>query len=146
MQEIEFIKQGRLSSKELEAFVSVLGLAGGNLGQNCSFGRKPQEGAVRVQSADKSIARLESMGVKIYGLDVSSSDINTSWGNLVGYDQQQRYVKARVHCSYCCYIFNIILYNILFVNTIPLLAMKNISRIIIIVRWNLIMFKNRQQM
>lgn len=82
-----------MSSKELEAFVSVLGLAGGNLGQNSSFGRKPQEGAVRVQSADKSIARLESMGVKIYGLDVSSSDINTSWGNLVGYDQQKRYVK-----------------------------------------------------
>ncbi|KAL4628275.1 hypothetical protein ACB092_05G225500 [Castanea dentata] len=94
--EIEFIKQGRLSSKELEAFVSVLGLAGGNLGQNCSFGRKPQEGAVRVQSADKSIARLESMGVKIYGLDVSSSDINTSWGNLVGYDQQKREIEDTV--------------------------------------------------
>ncbi|XP_065637737.1 uncharacterized protein LOC111998138 [Quercus suber] len=94
--EIEFIKQGSLSSKELEAFVSVLGLAGGNLGQNCSFGRKPQEGAVRVQSADKLIARLESMGVKIYGLDVSSSDINTSWGNLVGYDQQKREIEDTV--------------------------------------------------
>ena len=67
-----------MSSKELGAFVYVLGLAGGKLGQNWTFGsgRKPQEGTVRGQSADKSIASLESIGVKIYGVDeahVSSS-------------------------------------------------------------------------
>ena len=83
MQEIEYIKQGSLSSKELDAFVYVLGLAGGKLGQSWTFrsGRKPQEGAVRVQSADKSIASLESIGVKIYGVDearVSSSKKNNT--------------------------------------------------------------------
>ena len=62
------------------AFVYVLGLGGGKLGQNWTFGsgRKPQEGAVRVQSADKSIASLESIGLKIDGVDeasVSSSKI-----------------------------------------------------------------------
>ena len=67
-----------MSSKELDAFVYVLGFAGGKLGQNWTFGSggKPQEGTVRVQSADKSIASLESIGVKIYGVDeahVSSS-------------------------------------------------------------------------
>ena len=51
--------------------VYVLGLGGVKLGQNWTFGsgRKPQEGAVRVQSADKSIASLKSIGVKIYGVD-----------------------------------------------------------------------------
>ena len=74
MQEIEYIKQGSSSSKELDAFVYVLGLAGGKLGQSWTFrsGRKPQEGAVRVQSADKSIASLESIGVKIDGVDEAS--------------------------------------------------------------------------
>ena len=87
MQEIEYIKQGSLSSKELDAFVYVLGLAGGKLGQNWTFGsgRKPHEGTVRVQSADKSIASLESIGVKIYGVDearVSSSKRkNTTYFN-----------------------------------------------------------------
>ena len=74
MQEIEYIKQGSSSSKELDAFVYVLGLAGGKLGQSWTFGsgRKPQEGAVRVQSADKSIASLESIGLKIDGVDEAS--------------------------------------------------------------------------
>ena len=72
-----------MSSKELDAFVYVLGLAGGKLGQNWTFGsgRKPHEGTVRVQSADKSIASLESIGVKIYGVDearVSSSKKNNT--------------------------------------------------------------------
>ena len=54
--------------------VYVLGLGGVKLGQNWTFGsgRKPQEGAVRVQSADKSIASLESIGVKIDGVDEAS--------------------------------------------------------------------------
>ena len=74
MQEIGYIEQGSLSSKEIDAFVYVLKLAGGKLGQNWTSGcgRKSQEGAVRVQSADKSIASLESIGVKIDGVDEAS--------------------------------------------------------------------------
>ena len=78
-----------MSSRELDAFVYVLGLAGGKLGQNWTFGsrRKPHEGTVRVQSADKSIASLESIGVKIYGVDEarvsSSKKKNTTFFNFL---------------------------------------------------------------
>lgn len=85
-----------MSSNELEALVSVLELAGGKLGQNWTLERKPREGTARVPSVEKSVASLESMGVKIYGLDeapVYSSNIEISWDNIAGYDQQKRYVK-----------------------------------------------------
>lgn len=85
------MKEGSLSSKELDALVSVLELAGVKLGQ-----RKPREGTARVPSAEKSVASLESMGVKVYGLDeahVYSSNFEMSWDNIAGYDQQKRYVK-----------------------------------------------------
>ena len=50
------------------------------MGQNWTFGsgRKPQEGTVRVQSADKSIASLESIGVKIYGVDEAQARVSSS--------------------------------------------------------------------
>lgn len=108
MQEIEFIKPGILSPKELDAFVSVLELAGGKLGQNKTLERKPREGTARVPSAEKTVASLESMGVRIYGLDEArdfSSNSEISWDNIAGYDQQKRYVRTRVFCIHCCYIF-----------------------------------------
>jgi hypothetical protein len=85
------MKEGSLSSKELDALVSVLELAGVKLGQ-----RKPREGTPRVPSAEKLVTSLESMGVKVYGLDeahVYSSNFEMSWDNIAGYDQQKRYVK-----------------------------------------------------
>ncbi|KAL4628278.1 hypothetical protein ACB092_05G225600 [Castanea dentata] len=97
--EIEFIKEGSLSSNELEALVSVLELAGGKLGQNWNFERKPREGTARVPSAEKSVASLESMGVKVYGLDeapVYSSNIEISWDNIAGYDQQKREIEDTI--------------------------------------------------
>ncbi|KAM3749225.1 hypothetical protein ACB098_05G167100 [Castanea mollissima] len=97
--EIEFIKEGSLSSNELEALVSVLELAGGKLGQNWNFERKPREGTARVPSAEKSVASLEAMGVKVYGLDeapVYSSNIEISWDNIAGYDQQKREIEDTI--------------------------------------------------
>ncbi|CAK7351513.1 unnamed protein product [Dovyalis caffra] len=88
--EIEFIKSGSLSTTELDAFVSALQLAGSKLR---SLDRKPAEGSARVPSRDKSVASLESMGVRIYGLDeplVNSPNTEISWENIAGYDQQKR--------------------------------------------------------
>lgn len=93
LQEVEFIKSGSLSTTELDAFVSVLQLAGSKLRP---LDRKPAEGSARVPSADKSVASLESMGVRIYGLDeplVNSSSNDISWENIAGYDQQKRYAE-----------------------------------------------------
>ncbi|KAJ9169173.1 hypothetical protein P3X46_020634 [Hevea brasiliensis] len=97
--EIEFIKGGSLSTKELEALVSVLQLAGGRLKISERTERKPGEGAARMPSAEKSVATLESMGVRIYGLDephVNSSNGEITWDNIAGYDQQKREIEDTI--------------------------------------------------
>ncbi|XP_011046997.1 PREDICTED: 26S protease regulatory subunit 7 homolog isoform X1 [Populus euphratica] len=94
--EVEFIKSGSLSTTELDAFVSVLQLAGSKLRP---LDRKPVEGSARVPSADKSVASLESMGVRIYGIDeplVNSSSNDISWENIAGYDQQKREIEDTI--------------------------------------------------
>ncbi|OMO64795.1 hypothetical protein COLO4_31833 [Corchorus olitorius] len=97
--EIEFMKQGSLNPKELDALVSVLQLAGGKLGQNKTTIRRPMEGSPQVPSVEKSITSLEAMGVKIYGLDAlhqTSSNSDISWDNIAGYDQQKRDIEDTI--------------------------------------------------
>ncbi|KAL5157711.1 Cell division cycle protein [Glycine soja] len=97
--EIEFIKQGDLSPEELDAFVSVLQLAGNKLGQRNTLERKPREETEKVPSVDKSISDLEGMGVRIYGLDEPvgiSNDGEISWDNIAGYEHQKRVVEDTI--------------------------------------------------
>lgn len=96
IQEIEFIKKGSLTSEELDALVSVLQLAGRRFGQNRTLERKPKEGITQNPRAGKTVAALESMGVRIYGLDepqLNTSKSEISWENIAGYDQQKRYIE-----------------------------------------------------
>lgn len=93
--EMEFIKQGSFTTEELDALVSVLKLAG--VGQNRIMNRKGD--TTHAPSMDKSIASLEGMGVKIYGLkepkiDFSKSEI--SWENIAGYNQQKRDIEDTI--------------------------------------------------
>jgi hypothetical protein len=88
--EVEFIKKGSLTTEELEAFVSALGVAGTKAGQNKGSGSR---GSTRDSSTDKSISQLESMGVRIYGVNKPLGDDSMdeiSWDNIAGYDQQKR--------------------------------------------------------
>ncbi|KAL4019750.1 hypothetical protein IC575_018506 [Cucumis melo] len=97
--EIEFIKQGSLSTKELDSLVSVLQLAGGRLGESRSSERKSREGSTQMPSSEKSISSLEAMGVKVYGLDephVNSTENEISWDNIAGYDQQKREIEDSI--------------------------------------------------
>ena len=90
MQEIEFIKHGSFSSKELDALVSVLQLAG----QKIIFDRKSREDTMQKPSAEKSVSSLEALGVRVYGLNepnLSYSKAEISWDNIAGYNQQKRY-------------------------------------------------------
>lgn len=91
--ELEFIKQGSLNAKELDAFVSVLQLAGEKLKTYNSSERK------QMPSTDKSVSSLESMGVRVYGLDepILNSDNNEiSWENIAGYHQQKREIEDTI--------------------------------------------------
>lgn len=91
LQEIEFIKAGSLNSRELDALVSVLQLAGGRSGQRQTLERKPREG---IPEKQKTVAALESMGVRIFGLDephLNSLKAEISWDNIAGYEQQKRF-------------------------------------------------------
>ncbi|XP_031743223.1 ATPase family AAA domain-containing protein 1-B isoform X2 [Cucumis sativus] len=97
--EIEFIKQGSLSTKELDSLVSVLQLAGGRLGESRSFERKSKEESTQMPSSEKSISSLEAMGVKVYGLDgphLNSTKNEISWDNIAGYDQQKREIEDSI--------------------------------------------------
>jgi AAA+ superfamily predicted ATPase len=94
--EVEFIKKGSLTTEELEAFVSALGVAGTKAGQNKGSGSR---GSTRDSSTDKSISQLESMGVRIYGVNKPLGDDSMdeiSWDNIAGYDQQKREIEDTI--------------------------------------------------
>ncbi|PON91300.1 Spastin [Trema orientale] len=93
--ELEFIKQGSLSAKELDAFVSALQLAAGKFRENNTMERK------QMPSSDKSksVSNLESMGVRVYGLDeplLNSPNSEISWENIAGYYQQKREIEDTI--------------------------------------------------
>ncbi|KAG2276183.1 hypothetical protein Bca52824_058738 [Brassica carinata] len=94
--EVEFIKKGSLTTEELEAFVSALQVAGTKPGQN-----KGGRGSAREASTDKTISQLESMGVRIYGVnkplgDDDDSVHEISWDNIAGYEQQKREIEDTI--------------------------------------------------
>uniref|UniRef100_A0A5B7BWY3 AAA+ ATPase domain-containing protein n=1 Tax=Davidia involucrata TaxID=16924 RepID=A0A5B7BWY3_DAVIN len=93
--EIEFMKKGRFSPKELDALVSVLQLAG----QTKTVERKSRGDTARMPSAEKSVASLEAMGVRIYGLkepNVGSPKTEISWDNIAGYNEQKREIEDTI--------------------------------------------------
>ncbi|CAL9774356.1 unnamed protein product [Musa acuminata subsp. burmannicoides] len=104
--EIEFIKQGSYSFKELEAVVSALKLAGERSNIKKSSGRNPNVfkrndnyDAKQLASIEKSVSALEGMGVRVYGLDETSSfpwDGTISWENIAGYDEQKREIEDTI--------------------------------------------------
>ncbi|KAG2330616.1 hypothetical protein Bca4012_019798 [Brassica carinata] len=92
--EVEFIKKGNLTTEEREAFVSALQVAGTKPGQNKGGG-----GSARDTSTDKTISQLESMGVRIYGVNKPLGDDSIdeiSWDNIAGYDQQKREIEDTI--------------------------------------------------
>ncbi|KAL8119458.1 uncharacterized protein LOC141724465 [Apium graveolens] len=92
--EIEFMKSGSFSHEELDAFVSLLQLAG----QNKTLEKRPT-GSPGMPTKGKSITNLEAMGIKIYGLDEpNTGDTKTeiSWENIAGYSQQKREIEDTI--------------------------------------------------
>lgn len=99
--EIEFIKKGSFTLKELDALVSVLKLAG-RKNVKASFRKSPGEynfkvdsnyGGKNSSSLEKSVSALEAMGVKVYGLDETFGvpmEGMMPWDNIAGYDLQKR--------------------------------------------------------
>lgn len=97
--EIEFMKPGSLTLKELEAFVSALQLAGRKLGSNKSLESRPREGTERKTTPEKTITSLQSMGVRIYGIDEPPVDVESkklSWDNIAGYEKQKREIEDTI--------------------------------------------------
>lgn len=97
--EIEFIKQGSFSPEELDALVSVLQFAGGRVEQNKTLERRPRGDAPQMHSAQKSIASLEAMGVRVFGADEPQGGLSKNevlWDNIAGYDQQKRQIEDEI--------------------------------------------------
>ncbi|MCL7035038.1 hypothetical protein MKW94_011809 [Papaver nudicaule] len=99
--EIEFIKKGSFSTEELDALVSALKLAGSRVkGSERKPRGYPERQDNRVDSAvEKSVAALEAMGVRIFGLKESpavSSTGDIAWENIAGYDQQKREIEDTI--------------------------------------------------
>ncbi|GAB2301047.1 hypothetical protein Dimus_035083 [Dionaea muscipula] len=96
--EFEFIKKGSFSANELEALVSLLQLASQRPQQGKSMDMKPGEYSGGSPSK-KSIADLEAMGVRVFGLDAPHSGHRNgeiSWDTIAGYDQQKREIEDTV--------------------------------------------------
>ncbi|XP_058723741.1 uncharacterized protein LOC131595415 [Vicia villosa] len=96
--EIEFMKQGNLSPEELDAFISVLQLAGNKLVEKNPLGKKPWEEIEQAPSVDKAISSLEAMGVRTYGLNepIGTSNNEVSWDNIAGYEHQKRVIEDTI--------------------------------------------------
>ncbi|KAJ4761422.1 P-loop containing nucleoside triphosphate hydrolases superfamily protein [Rhynchospora pubera] len=102
--EIEFIKQGRFSSKELDAVISALKLAGrknlkGSSGKNSKAYSSRSGNTRELPSSEKTLSDLEAMGVRIYGLDETTGtpvDGTVTWDNIAGYDEQKREIEDTV--------------------------------------------------
>lgn len=93
--EIEFMKRGSFTDEELDALVSVLQLAG----QQKTLDLRSRGDADRVPSSDKTVTTLESMGVKIFGINASTSGnpkANIAWENIAGYNQQKREIEDTI--------------------------------------------------
>ncbi|XP_077217057.1 P-loop containing nucleoside triphosphate hydrolases superfamily protein isoform X2 [Tasmannia lanceolata] len=104
--EIEFIKQGTFSSKELEALACTLKLASGRGDTKRSFEKKPR-GYPNIRdnkpntahSVEKLMATLEEMGVRVFGVnephELSTNGV-ISWDNIAGYNQQKREIEDTI--------------------------------------------------
>ncbi|XP_010252532.1 PREDICTED: katanin p60 ATPase-containing subunit A1 [Nelumbo nucifera] len=105
--EIEFIKKGSFSAKELDALVSALKLAGVRAGARKPLERRPRgyvdkrekADTAQLPSTEKSMATLEAMGVRIFGLTeplAGSPNDGISWDNIAGYDEQKREIEDTI--------------------------------------------------
>ncbi|XP_020674857.1 uncharacterized protein LOC110094056 isoform X3 [Dendrobium catenatum] len=95
--EIEFIKEGSFTLKELDAFVRVLKLAG--MRDVKKAVRKNPGGYRSPPSLEKSVSALEAMGVRVYGVDEIFGvpmEGMVSWDNIAGYDQQKREIEDTI--------------------------------------------------
>lgn len=94
--EVEFLKKGSFSTAELEALVSIMQIASERPGQSKTTEKSSSAGT---QSRSKSIASLEAMGVRVFGLDeplVGNANEEVSWDTIAGYDQQKREIEDTV--------------------------------------------------
>lgn len=106
--EIEFLKRGPFSVKELDALISALRIASGNTNERRAVQKKHRDALKQrdrqntgpnVSSNGKALEALEGMGVKIYGLEATygSSDKDVvSWDNIAGYSEQKREIEDTV--------------------------------------------------
>ncbi|KAK3155232.1 hypothetical protein QOZ80_2BG0200600 [Eleusine coracana subsp. coracana] len=104
--EVEFIKPGTFTLKELEAVISALKIAGekdvkSSSGKENKYTQRKGNGqrSKPIPSMDKTISDLEAMGVKVYGFDETSSvpmDGTMIWENLAGYEPQKREIEDTI--------------------------------------------------
>ncbi|KAB8088838.1 hypothetical protein EE612_013580 [Oryza sativa] len=107
--EVEFIKRGGFSLRELEALTSVLKLVGQkDVKQSSGKGNKSYttrkgngQRSKHVPSMEKTISDLEGMGVRVYGFDETSSipmdgSGTVMWENIAGYEPQKREIEDTI--------------------------------------------------
>jgi len=99
--EIEFLKKGYFSTKELDAVVSSFAIASGLDPNDRRRNVPPKERSVRVRNPkSKALEGLEGMGVKIYGLENIEANTETSdrisWDTIAGYYEQKREIEDMV--------------------------------------------------
>ncbi|KAH6554943.1 hypothetical protein KP509_1Z295000 [Ceratopteris richardii] len=94
--EIEFLKKGAYSDKELDFIINALRIASvetPKTGPRANY-KKQHEVKKKGGNKSKALESLEAMGVKVYGQDNISGQIDqdvVSWDNIAGYHEQKSF-------------------------------------------------------
>ncbi|XP_024542367.1 26S proteasome regulatory subunit 10B homolog A isoform X1 [Selaginella moellendorffii] len=98
LQEIEFLRKGKLSSAELDTVISTVRTAAGI---NVEPAPKVRifKGEVNGRKVKRALDALDKLGVKVYGLDMESGETEAeglTWQSIAGYHEQKREIEDNV--------------------------------------------------
>ncbi|MCO5589180.1 hypothetical protein L7F22_043146 [Adiantum nelumboides] len=102
--EIEFFKWGPYLEEELDVVVNTLRLSSNEtvkkgLRQNY---KKQHESRKKSQNKKGALDSLEAMGVKVYGQDNLSGQLDISWDIIAGYHEQKREIEDTILLALRC--------------------------------------------
>ncbi|MCO5550670.1 hypothetical protein L7F22_004160 [Adiantum nelumboides] len=102
--EIEFLKKGPYLEEELDVVVNTLRLSSNETvrkGPRQNY-KKQHESSKKSKNKMGALDKLEAMGVKVYGQDNLSGQLDLSWDTIAGYREQKREIEDTILLALRC--------------------------------------------
>ncbi|MCO5600730.1 hypothetical protein L7F22_054845 [Adiantum nelumboides] len=102
--EIEFLKKGPYLEEELDVVVNTLRLSSNETVRKGPRQNYKKQHESRKKSLNKkgALDSLEAMGVKVYGQDNLSGQLDLSWDVIAGYHEQKREIEDTILLALRC--------------------------------------------